>query len=619
MFVEVRGDGTLSTGKVAGDPNMKMPESPASAAAREPVLEDYAAVGDGRSIALIDSDGRVAWWCVPNIDSDPLFDCLVDPAEGGFFTLAPVEVFEVERRYRSDSNVLVSEYRTASGRVRVTDSMNSTFAGRLPWCELARRIEGLEGRVTMQATMVFGTRANTISPWLQLNEHGCIFHAGPVLGLFLRSPSVESLREEDRTMVAQISVSTDEHALVAVVAGEDQPLGVPHIANLDQRIELTDQAWKAWAQGLRYDGPYREVVRRSALILKLLLFSPTGAIAAAATTSLPERLGGEKNWDYRYAWVRDAGYTLAAFIRLDVIPESQAALQWLLHRIGEDGARVCYRLDGGIVPPEETIDVPGYRESRPVRVGNRAASQRQHGVYGDIFLAAGSFVSAGNVLDQHSAFVLTGLADECAERWRMKDAGMWELEEQQHFTMSKISCHQALTQAVALAEAGHLPSTCVSRWRRERERISDWIDAQCWSEAKQAYSFYTGTDRLDASLVLAVRFGFDNRKRLSLTVDAIRAELADGPWIYRYSGADAEEGAFIACTFWLVEAYAELGRMDEARALMDEALAGLPDGVGLLAEMIDPKTRSFLGNLPQGLSHLALIHAALSIDAGTAS
>ena len=561
----------------------------------------------------------MAWWCVPNIDSDPLFDRLVDPAHGGFFVLAPTDAFEVDRHYQPDSNVLVSEYQTASGRVRVTDALNSSLAGRLPWCELVRRIEGLEGRVTMRATIIFGTRADTISPWLQPNEHGCIFHAGPVLGLFLRSPSVQSIREDDRTMVAQVVVAAGDHALVAIVAGEDQPIGVPRIADLDQRLDVTDQAWKAWTRGLRYDGPYGEVVRRSALVLKLLLFSPTGAIAAAATTSLPEKVGSNKNWDYRFAWVRDAAYALAAFVRLDVIPESQAALQWLLHRIGEHGARVCYRLDGGAVSPEETVDVPGYRGSRPVRIGNRAATQRQHGIYGDIFLAAGSFVSAGNVLDQQSAILLSGLADECAERWRMKDAGMWELEEQQHFTMSKISCHQALMQAVALAEGGHLPSTCVSRWRRECGRISDWIDAHCWSAAKQAYSFYAGTDRLDASLVLAVRFGFDKRERLSSTIDAIRAELAHGPWIYRYSGSSTEEGAFIACTFWLVEAYAELGRMDEARALMDEALAGLPDGIGLLAEMIDPETRSFLGNLPQGLSHLALIHAALSMNAGTAS
>lgn len=597
---------------------MAGPEIPADIAS-EPPLKDYAAIGDGRSLALVGRDGRIAWWCVPNLDSDPLFDHLIDPAEGGFFTLAPLEAFEVERHYHTDSNVLVSEYRTASGRVRVIDSMNSTLAGRLPWCELVRRIEGVEGHVAMQATIVFGTRANTISPWLQPNEHGCIFHAGSVLGLFRKSPSVRSLREEDRTMVAQVDVAVGEHAIVAIVAGEDQPLGVPPISDLDERLELTDHAWKAWAQGLRYDGLYREAVRRSALVLKLLLFSPTGAIAAAATTSLPERIGCAKNWDYRYAWVRDAAYTLAAFTRLGVIPESQAALQWLLHRVSEHGARVCFRLDGGVAPLESTIDVPGYRGSQPVRIGNRATAQHQHGVYGDIFLAAGIFVSAGNVLDQKSAFVLAGLADECAERWRMKDAGMWELDEPQHFTMSKISCHQALAQAVALAKGGHLPSTCVSRWQRERERISDWINTHCWSDSKQAYTFYAGTDRLDASLVLAVRFGFDNKLRLSSTIDAIRRELASGPWVYRYSGADAEEGAFIACTFWLVEAYAELGRMEEARALMDEALAALPDGVGLLAEMIDPSTKAFLGNLPQGLSHLALIHAALSMDTGTAT
>ena len=343
------------------------------AAPQEHALLNYAAVGDGRSLALIDVAESVAWWCVPNLDSDPLFDHLLNPVEGGFFTLAPVEAFEVDRRYKADSNVLVSEYhRTAEGRVRVTDAMNSTLAGRLPWCELARRIEGLEGRVTMRATIVFGTRADTISPWLQPNNNGCIFHAGPVLGLFRMSQSVRLLREEDRTIVAEIALAAGESALVAIVAGENQPLGVPHIDDIDHRIELTDQAWRAWAEGLRYDGPYREAVRRSALILKLLLFSPTGAIAAAATTSLPERVGGDKNWDYRYAWVRDAAYTLAAFIRLDVIPESQAALQWLLYRLGETGAQVCYRLDGGAVPPARDIDLPGYRGSRPVLVGNRA-------------------------------------------------------------------------------------------------------------------------------------------------------------------------------------------------------------------------------------------------------
>ena len=255
--------------------------------------------------------------------------------------------------------------------------------------------------------------------------------------------------------------------------------------------------------------------------------------------------------------------------------------------------------------------------------GNVAAEQHQHGIYGDIFEAASLFVGAGNVLDGPSGFVLSKLADECADRWRQKDAGMWELEEPQHYTMSKVSCWQALARAVELAEAGHIPSSCVPRWSRERDRIVAWVDQHCWSERKKSYTFHAGTERLDASLALAARFGFARTERLSATCDAIRRELGTGPhlwsrgpWLHRYSGAEKEEGAFLACTFWLAEAYAELGRGDEASALMDEALAALPAGVGVLAEMVDPKTGDYLGNLPQGLSHLALIHAALSLDGG---
>ncbi len=580
-------------------------------------LQDHAALGDGRCVALVTPDGTVAWWCVPNIDSEPLFDTLLDPAEGGAFTLCPSEPFRAERRYRRDSNVLETTFITAGGRVRVTESMNSTLAGRLPWCELARRVEVLSGTVTMRARVVFGTRDDTVSPWLEPNRNGCVFHVGPALGLFRATPNMPTTEEDDRTIVATGTLRAGERALVALVVGEDQPLGVPTTEAIDVRIDLSDHAWRSWAEGLHYEGPHREAVRRAALALKLLLFSPTGAIAAAATTSLPERIGGEKNFDYRYAWVRDAAYTLAAFLRLGVVPESQAAFQWLVHRLGETGAKVCYRLDGGPVPPVRAVDAPGYRDSRPVVTGNLAAAQHQHGIYGDILQAAWDFVAAGNVLDGRSAFILSGLVDECADRWRMVDAGMWELPEPQHYTMSKVSCWQALTRAIDLAEQGHLPSTSVPRWSRERDRIATWIDAHCWSEAKGAYTFHAGSDRLDASLALAIAFGFTAAERLSSTVDAIRRELGNGtsPWIHRYSGAADEEGAFLACTFWLVEAYAVLGRKDEAASLMDEALAALPAGVGVLAEMVDVDTGDFLGNLPQGLSHLALIHAAIALEA----
>ena len=574
-------------------------------------------------MALVAPDGVVAWWCVPNIDSAPLFDTLLDPDRGGFFALQPTEPFRAERRYREDSNVLETVFTCASGTVRLTESMNSTLAGRLPWCELARRVEVLSGTVTVRARLVFGTRGDEVSPWLQPNPNGCIFHVGPVLGLFRATPNLVIITQDDRTIVAEGTLRAGERGLAAVVAGENEPLGVPPTADMDRRIDLSDQAWRSWAHGLRYGGPHREAVLRSALALKLLLFSPSGAIAAAATTSLPEKLGGSKNWDYRYAWVRDAAYALAAFLRLGVIPESKAAFTWLIHRLGETGAKVCYRLDGAPVPPEREYDLPGYRGSRPVVTGNRAAEQHQHGIYGDIFEAAWLFVEAGNVLDGTSGFTLSRFADDCADRWRQKDAGMWELEQSEHYTMSKVSCWQALARAVKLAEGGHLPSTCVPRWSRERDRIAAWVDEHCWSSGKQAYTLHAGTDRLDASLALAVRFGFVRRDRLSATLDAVRRELGagpqglgGGPWIYRYSGAEKEEGAFLACSFWLAEAYAELGRTDEAGALLDATLAALPSGVGMLAEMVDPSTGDFLGNLPQGLSHLALIHAAVTLAGG---
>ncbi|MDX7952464.1 glycoside hydrolase family 15 protein [Lichenihabitans sp. Uapishka_5] len=585
-------------------------------------LQDYAALGDGRSVPLVAPNGAITWWCVPNLDSEPLFDALTDPVSGGHFTLAPTIPFRSERRYRQDSNVLETLYTTEGGVARVTESLNSTLAGRLPWCELARRIEVLSGAMTLRAELVFGTRGDTVSPWLQANQNGCIFHVGPVLGLVRLSDAMRVVTQEDRTIVAEATLHQGQRALVAVIAGEDQPLALPPIEDIDNRIDISDAAWRGWAEGLHYEGPHRDAVRRSALILKLLLFSPTGAIAAAATTSLPERIGGDKNWDYRYAWVRDAGYTLNAFLRLGVLPESQAAFQWLISRLGVTGPKVCYRLDGGPVPPVLTTEAPGYRGSRPVVVGNQAATQHQHGIYGDIFEAAALFVERGNVLDQRSAWVLAGLADECAERWRMKDSGIWELSDLQHYTMSKISAWQALARAVTLAEGGHLPATYAARWSRERDRIAAWVDQHCWSERKKAYTFFAGTERLDASLVLAVRFGFDGPDRLSSTLDAIRAELSHkpwlghSPWLYRYSGAEKEEGCFLACTFWLVEAYAALGRADEARALMNEALAALPGGIGVLSEMVDAASGDLIGNTPQGLSHLALIHAAVQLRDG---
>ena len=583
-------------------------------------LQEYAALGDGRTVAIVAPNGAITWWAVPNLDSQPLFDALLDPVAGGVFVLQPTEPFTATRRYHRDSNVLETEFTTSSGTVRLTESLNSTLAGRLPWCELARRVDGVSGTVAMRAELVPGTRAGTISPWLEPNSNGPILHAGPVHCVLRATPNVH-IDAEDRSLAARFTVSAGERATLALLANESQPLGIPAIADIDARIDGSDRAWCDWAAALRYGGPYREAVRRSALALKLLLFSPSGAIAAAATTSLPERIGSIRNYDYRFAWVRDAAYTLSAFLRLGVVPESQAALAWLLGRLGETGPKVCYRLDGSPVPPVSLLDLPGYRQSRPVVSGNLAGSQHQHGIFGDIFQAVLYFTEAGNVMDLRSRGVLSDLADDCCDRWQQKDAGMWELRETQHYTMSKVSCWQALQHATTLATAGHLPTACAPRWERERDRIAAWIDAHCWSEELGAYTAYPGTHILDASLALAAPFGFGRdpgrAARLNRTYDAIRRTLSDGPWIYRLTDARDEEGAFLACTFWLAEAYAVMGRAPEGDALMIEALGSLPPGPGILAEMIDPSTGDALGNIPQGLSHLALIHAALALEAAS--
>jgi GH15 family glucan-1,4-alpha-glucosidase len=571
-------------------------------------LEDYGALGDGRSVALSGADGSIDWWCVPNLDSPPLFDRLLDPEEGGRFVITPADAFTVERHYLPDSNVLETVFTTAGGRARLTESMNSGTAGRLPWAELARRVEGLEGTVAFTVEMRPGRRANGASPYRSTIGRHAVFHVGSVLGLFLHGEGFVP-DHADEAITGTLTVRAGQREVLAIVAGEGEPLVVPTIPAIDDRIDVSDQEWRTWSGRVDYRGEHRDAFIRSVLALKLLLFSPSGAIAAAATTSLPEGIGGAKNYDYRYAWVRDAGYTIKAFLAAGAQAEAKAAFTWLLTRLAEHDTQVCYTLGGDLVPGTTGIDVPGYRRSVPVRTGNEASGQHQHGIYGDIFETAASFVGCGNILDPASAELLSHLADQCADAWRRKDAGIWELPEPEHYTMSKVSCWQALARAVELADEGQLPTTCRDRWARERDRIAAWIEEHCWSDAKQAFVFYPGSDRLDASLALAVRFGFDGRDRLEKTLDAIDAELGAGPYHYRYSGVHAEEGCFLACTFWMIEARALLGQRSRAEAAFRAITAALDRGVGIMTEMADPATGAFLGNLPQGLSHLAHVMA----------
>ena len=575
-------------------------------------LGQYAALGDGRSVALVGADGSVDWWCVPNLDSDPLFDRLLDPAAGGRFSIEPAEPFSVERRYRPDSNVLEQVFTTAGGSARITDSLNSGISGRLPWSELARRVEGLEGAVEFRIAVLVGRRLSAATPWREPSPSGDVLHVDGLVIALRSDDAMVRTAESDQGVEARLVTQPGSRSILALLAGHDEPLILPSLASIDRRIDRSDQSWRQWCSDLEAPEAHGAEVRRSALALKLLLFSGTGAIAAAATTSLPERVGGGKNYDYRYAWTRDVAYTINAFLDVGATEEAKAAFSWLATAARRHGGRlsVMYQLNGDAAPGQEELDVPGYRGSQPVRRGNQAATQLQLGIFGDLLQTASLFVDKGHVLDLATRRLLADEANRCADTWRMKDSGIWELEQTEHYTISKISCWSALDRAVKLAEQGQIDASQVERWKRECHRIRDWVDAECWSEAGQCYTQHAGSEKLDAALLLAVRFGFPRPDRLALTRDAVVRELGQGPHLFRTSGMAAEEGAFTACGFWLAEAYALLGDKAAGMAQMAAMLAATGGNLGLLNEQIDPATGEMLGNAPQALSHLALIGAA---------
>lgn len=583
-------------------------------------IHAYAAIGDGRSTALIAPDGSIDWWCAPCMDAPPLLDRLLDAPDGGRFVLQARELETVERCYRQSSNVLETQVHTATGVARLTESLNSGPAGRLPWSELARRVEGLEGVVTFDLVYKPGTRAGTCSPWMSETPNGRVHHAGPVMTMLRYPAATEITFCNDREVRGHLSVCAGEQKVIALMASQDEVLPVPSLEDINTRIDRSDREWRQWVDDLHCAATHRAEVVRSALALKFLWFSPTGAIAAAVSTSLPERIGGSKNWDYRYAWVRDAAYVIKTFLRVGALPDAKAGFSWLMTTIGRHrpGLPPCFTLRGKRVEEERFVDVPGYRNSQPVRIGNTATDQLQTCAYGDVLEMAARMLEAGHILDPTTARLLFELADECADSWMRRDNGFWELDELQHYTMSKLECWMALRRACELAEAGHLTKARLPRWQRERERVLEWIDANCWDDTRKTYVMHAGSDRLDASLMLASRFGLAEarRDRFISTREAIRRELSDdsGDLLWRYSGMRTCEGTFIACAFWMVEAYGLLGETEEAGRLFKSLLARVRNDVGLMPEMWDPVTNEGLGNVPQGLSHLALVHAAFAVD-----
>ena len=583
-------------------------------------IRDYALVGDGRTGALIARDGSVDWLCLPNVDSPTVFARVLDAERGGSFRLEPTEPFESERRYLEDSNVLETTFTTAQGRVRITDAMTLTDITRIsPMRELVRKVEALAGTVPLAWSFEPRFGYSSADTTIERRAGRWFAHSGAdaaVLGLC--DAGEGELR--DGAVRGQLRLREGRSALLSIAAASKEPAVIPGREDSERRLERTVRFWPEWVAGIRYDGAWREAVVRSALALKLLTFAPSGAIVAAPTASLPEWIGGGRNWDYRFTWLRDASWTLDAMLRLGFHEEAHAFFWWLMHasRLTQPRLQILYRIDGSVHTDEHELPhLAGYRDSVPVRVGNGASSQVQLDLYGGVLEAISLYAREVGRLDGDTGKEVAKIADYVAAHWRDRDNGIWEVRsERTHFTQSKALCWVALDRACALAEKGLIPDRR-ERWRGAADEVRAFVDEEGWDDERRTYVRATDLRELDASLLTLALLEYrePDDERIRGTVAAVERDLRHGPYVYRYLGTDGvsgDEGAFLTCSFWLVDAYARIGRLADAHALMDE-LVGLANDVGLFSEEIDPASGEFLGNFPQGLTHLALVNAAVSI------
>jgi GH15 family glucan-1,4-alpha-glucosidase len=586
-----------------------------------PPIADYGLIGDTRTAALVSSDGAIDWMCVPRFDGDPLFGRLVGGTEAGTFRLGPAEASTVaRRRYLEASVTLETTWDTPTGGLVLTEGMVAEVTGRLlPTTLLVRRLTALDGPVN--ATIEFDPR---------LGEHhrpSTAHRRGDVLVCQWGSLAV-ALQAAPRLPVEpgralRVTVTPERPITMVLAIASREPL-----VHVDPRkawtILVEDQRrWQAWSRDIDGELPHRDAVVRSLLTLRLLTYSPSGAPVAAPTTSLPEQPGGVRNWDYRFAWPRDASIGIGAFLGVGKTNEARHFMAWLLHASRLDRPRlpVLLTLHGKHPTGERELEGwPGYDHSQPVRVGNGAAGQHQLDGYGWVLDAAWLLTQAGERLYSETWRAMRGFADRVARRWDKPDAGIWEVRgDGAHHVHSKLMAWLALDRALRIAGELGAPRRRRRWWREQRDAIAADVTSRGFDATKCAYTRTYGSRDLDAAVLVLPLLGVEpaDSPRVRGTIDAIRRELgASGPLLYRYppgqDGLPGGEGAFLPCSFWLAQALAKTGRLAEATGLLDE-LVRLASPLGLYAEEMDPGSRRHLGNYPQALTHAALVQAALAI------
>ena len=589
-------------------------------------IQDYAVIGDCRSAALVSRDGSIDWLCWPRFDSASMFGAILDESAGRW-SLAPAIPFSSTRRYIDSTNVLQTTFHCETGTVVVTDLMpvaseEDKRTLLLPEYEILRVIECERGEVEIQ--MTFEPRPD------YGRDRPRIRAAGPLgiridtrEGLLVLRTDIPLLHVGKDAVRTRATMRAGDTWHASLTLADDWPAVVPPVGDWSRTaVARSVDWWRTWTSKITYAGPARDAVVRSALTLKLLVYAPSGAVVAAPTTSLPERIGGDLNWDYRFCWLRDASLTVRALFGLGYEEEADAFISWLLHatRLTQPQLSILYDVYGK-APDDERIltHLGGYQGSQPVRIGNAASGQVQLDVYGEVIDAVAHFVRAGGTLDRETQRMLCAFGEYVCRHWHLPDEGIWEPRSGTgHNTHSRVLCWTALDRLIQLYETGHLRGAPVAEFQRSRERIRTDVTERGWNANLLSYTARFDDDRVDASLLLLAWYGFEDPRssRMRQTYARIQERLGAGNGLlYRYRTADSPgEGAFGICSFWGAE-YLALGGDDvfEARDIF-ERLCGYANDVGLFAEEIDPSTGAAVGNFPQAFTHVGLINAALSLS-----
>ena len=588
-------------------------------------IAEHGLIGDLNTVALVGTDGTIDWYCCPRFDAPSLFGSILDKERGGYWAIAPSSAgWTTKQLYIPDTNVLITRFLSPDGVGELQDFMPVGTQGHLPHC-LIRRVVCVRGQMPfcleVEPRFDYGRRGHET----RLHERGAVFES-PMLSVALGSSL--PLERSEKGVRARFSLRAGESTAFVLDRASDGES--PHIyseSDIRRTFEDTVAFWRRWLSRSRYVGRWREMVHRSALTLKLLTYAPTGAIVAAPTTSLPERIGGERNWDYRYTWIRDAAFSLYALLRLGFTEEAGAFMGWLTERFREGQftttgpLQLMYGIDGRADLHEETLEhLEGYRGSAPVRIGNAATDQLQLDIYGELLDSVYLYNKYGTPIYHDAWEDLSRVVEWVCDHWDEADEGIWETRGgRKRFTHSRLMSWVAIERAIRIARQRGLPAN-LARWIPERDRIYRQIMAQSWHEGRKAFVQHYDTEVLDASVLLMplVKFIVPTDPRWLSTLDAITNELVSDSLVYRYDpvafsdGLAGDEGTFSMCSFWYVEALARAGQPDEARLIFEKMLS-YANHLGLYSEEIGP-TGELLGNFPQAFTHLALISAAFNLD-----